>query len=835
MLRDLKLAFRMLLQSKGWTAVVLLSLALGIGVNTTLFSAVNGLLLRTIHAHKPEELVRIRWTGDNQMTTSSSDYGFTHPSPSGQRIRPTFSYAIYKQLVESNQTLTGLLACAPMRQANVVVNGQAELASALVVSGNYFEVLGVPAHIGRTILPEDDRPDASPVVMISHGYWERRFGSDPGVVGMDVLVNTVPVTIVGVTPREYSGIQRLGESTPDLHIPIVFHPRFNGDDRLSRAYWWWVQMVGRLKPGISPEQVQANLNGPFRQAALAGWESYAAELSAEEREFDRNQNRTAIPDLEIASAERGIYDHHERTSRGLWITGVVVVLILLIVCANVANLLLSRATLRQKEISIRLSMGATRLRLIRQLLTESVLLSGLGAGLGLLVAYWSRQLLPLGQDSPLDWRVFAFTVAVAVITGLVFGIIPALRATQLDLASSVKEQSRSVSQSRTLLGKSLLVVQVALSLVLLIGAGLFLRTLQNLRDVDVGFDTQNLLLITVNAGVNQYDEERIQGLYEQMQEAFQAIPGVLNVSLSQTALLAGSTWSSNIHVEGGESGDDLNTYMMRVSPEFFETLGIPILVGRGFSRQDKEGAPRVALVNQAAAQEFFGEESPLGRRFGFSPETRREVEVVGVVADTKYRSIREAAPPTVYQSYLQNSSSRVTFGLRTALPTEAMTPAVREAVRRIDPNLPISEVSTQAAEVEERFEEERFFAQVFSLFGALALLLACIGLFGLMSYNVVRRTNEIGIRMALGAEPRRVVGMVLRESMLLVLVGSVMGLAAAVAAGRLVSSLLYGLAPTDPFSIAGALLVMALVSGVAGYLPARGASRVDPMTALHYE
>ena len=835
MLRDLRLGLRMLLQSKGWTAVVLLSLALGIGVNTTLFSAVNSLLLKTIWAPEPHDLVRLLWMGDNQMATSRSEYGYIKPSRSGQRIRATFSFFIYAQLRDSNQTMTDLLACAPMGRANLVVKGQAELASAFLSSGNYFEVLGVPAHIGRTILEEDDRADAPPVAMISHSYWQRRFGSDPEVVGLDILVNGTTLTIIGVTPPEYVGIQGLGEDPPDIHLPLVLDQQLNNRDRLSQPTWWWLQMVGRLKPGISSAQVKGNLGGVFQQAAQAGFESFYSELTDEQRTLSRNQGRTAVPELDVASAMRGVYDQPSNTSRLISILSVVVLIVLLIVCANVANLLLSRAALRQREISIRLSMGATRFRLVRQLLTESLILSGMGAGLGLLVAFWSRQLLPTENSPPLDWRVCAFTAGVGVLTGLIFGIIPALRATKVDMASSAKENSRSVSHSRTLLGKSLLVAQVAMSLVLLIGAGLFVRTLQNLRNVKVGFNTRNLLLVSVDAGVNQYDEDRTEGLFGEMQEAFQAIPGVRAVSLSATALLSGSTWINTVHVDQGESTEGQSAHMMTVSPEFLETLEIPVLVGRGLTRQDNRDSPQVALINQTAARDFFGEESPLGRRFGFSPEDRKELEVVGVIGDTKYSNIRDEAPPTVFRPYLQNSFSSVTFELRTGLEARSLVPQVREAVRRIDPKLPLRNVSTQAEEVEERFAQERFVSQAFSLFGVLALVLACIGLFGLMSYSVVRRTNEIGIRMALGAEPWKVIWMVLRESKLLVLIGSIVGLAGSLAAGRFIASLLYELAPTDPMSIAGALLLMVLVSGLAGYLPARRASRVDPMVALHYE
>jgi len=827
MLRDLRFALRVLLQAKGWTTVVLLSLALGIGVNTTLFSAINGLLLKTVWADAPEELVRLRWAGNNQMDVNRSDYGFSAENAAGERVGPTFSYAIFQQLQESNKTLSGLLACAPIGRVNVVLNGKAELASALLVSGGYFEVLGVPALVGRSILPEDDMEGAPPVAMISYGYWERRFGGDPGVVGTNVSVNNTPVTIVGVTPPEYSGIQRVGDSGHDIHVPVVLDSQVTGRERLSDGTYWWLQILGRLKPGVTPEQATAR----------AGMATYLAELSPEDQALSRNQGRTSVPRLDVASASRGVYDLRPNSARSISILGVVVVLILLIVCANLANLLLSRATLRRREISMRLSVGATRWRLIRQLLTESVLLSGLGGGLGLLVAYWARELLPVGQTSPLDWRVFTFTAGVCIFTGLAFGIIPALRATRFNLAASLKENSANLSRSRTILGKSLLVLQVAISLILLIGAGLFLRTLQNLRNVEVGFNTQNLLLVSVDATVNQYDEERAQRLFEQMKETYKSLPGVQSVSLSSTALLAGSTWISSIHVQGRESKqeEDLNAHMMRISPEFFETLEIPILAGRGFTHRDGPEAPKAAVINQTAARHYFGGKSPLGSRFGFSPETPGEVEVIGVIRDTKYSSVRDVAPPTIYQSYLQNPLRRVTFELRTGMDARSMIPQVREAAQRIDPNLPLANITTQAEQVENRFSQERVFALAYSLFGGLALLLASIGLFGLMSYSVSRRVNEIGIRMALGAQRRSVVRMVLQESMLLVLIGCLIGLAAALVAGSLIASLLYDLAPTDPLSIAAALILMVLVAGIAGYLPARRASRLDPLIALRYE
>jgi predicted permease len=841
MLRDLRHAARMLLQNKGWTAVVVLSLGLGIGANTTLFSAANSLLLQTLPVSRPAELVRLRWTGQNDMVTSSSDYGSSRTA-SGQTMRATFSYPIYQHLRSANKTLADMLACAPSGRLNVIVNGDAELASGVVVSGNYFSVLGVRPFVGRTLLPEDDSPAAAPVAVISHGYWTRRFGANPGVIGASITVNNTPLTVVGVTPPEYTGIQRLNEDAPALHLPLALDSRINpalpGREgttvpRVNQPSYWWLQIMGRLKPGFGPEQVHGNLAGVFQQSAREGLASYLATLTTEQRSTSRNRNRTAVPSLDVSSGSHGTYDVDMNTTRLMSILGVVVALVLLLVCANVANLLLSRASARAREISIRLSVGASRARLVRQLLTESVLLAAVGGALGIVIGYWSRRLLPFDRAVPFDWRVFGFVAALSFATGLAFGLVPALRATRVDLSLSLKEAGRSVSASRSLLGKALLVTQVAISLVLLVGAGLFLHTLQNLRAVQVGFDPRNLLIFNVSPEINGYSQERIAALYEQMKEGLRAVPGVRTVTTSRVVLLSGSTSTSSIHVQGGTGSGDC--HIMNVSPEFFETIGIRVLAGRAFTPRDDRNAPKVAMINETAARQIFAGGSPLGRRFGYAPEQNSEYEIVGVLADTKYNSLRDAPPPTTYFPQLQGPLRGTSFLVRTAVEPRSLVPAVREAIRRIDPNLPVPNFTTQAEQVEKRFADERLFALACSLFAGLALVVACVGLFGLMSYSVARRTNEIGIRMALGAERRHVVVMVLRESLTLVGAGAVLGLGSALGASRLVRTLLFGLTPNDPATIAAAVVVMLLVAAVAAYIPARRASRVDPMVALHYE
>ena len=843
MLRDIRHAARMLLQAKGWTTVVVLSLALGIGANTALFSAINGLLLRTLSVRDPDTLVRLRWSGKNDMVTSSSDYGYSGIDESGRNVRATFSYPMFRQFVTDNRTMTELFACAPFGRVSVVVDGQADIANAFVSTGNYYRVLGVSTMLGRTIVPEDDRADAPPVAVLSARYWRSRFGSDPKAVGKVIRINNVPVTVIGVLQPEFTGVQQTVHEGHDVGIPLALDGQLSTGTtgqtpRMNKPTYWWLQVMGRLQPGATVVQVQANLEGVFQQTARAGLNEYLASIPDNERGTMRNRNRTEVPRLRVDSGARGIYDVNPTDRRAVTILSVVVVLVLLIVCANVANLLLSRATARSKEISVRLSLGATRMRLVRQLLTESLLLASLGGVLGVLVGYWGQRLLPgpPGQAAALDWRILAFVLAITGLTGLIFGVAPAFRATGMSVNTALKENSRGVVASRSMLSRLLLIVQVAISLVLLVGAGLFLRTLNNLRHVDVGFNPQNLVLFRVNPQLNRYDEQRTRRLFDQLVESVAAAPGVKAVTGSNPALLSGSVNTTGIFVQGRTYTPDAKVDINRlvVLPNFFDTMGIPLLAGRGFTEHDDDKAPKVVILNSAAVRKYFPDENPLGRRMGGSPEENATTEIVGVVRDVKYNSVRDEVPPTMYVPYRQ-ASGGVMLEVRTAGDPVSAMGGIREAVRRIDPNLPITDMSTQMEQIERRFLQEKLFAQANAFFGGLAVLLAAVGLFGLMSYSVARRTNEIGIRMALGARSQDVLRLVMRESMTLVVVGIVIGIAVALGASRLIKTLLFGLVPTDVLSLSGAILVMIAVSAFAGYLPARRASRVDPMVALHQE
>jgi predicted permease len=834
----------MLLQARGWTAVVVVSLALGIGANTALFSAVNGLLLKTIPVRDPDALVRLRYAGKNDMVTSSSDYGFSAKDEAGRDVRSTFSYPMYKQFLIDNRTMTDLLACAPLFRVSVAVDGHAEIAEAFLSSGNYYRVLGVDALLGRTIIPEDDNSSAPPAAVISARYWRSRFGSDPAVVGKVIRINSLPVTIVGVLPPSFTGIQQAVADPPDVAVPLVLDaPLSSGpamkDPRLNDPTYWWLQVMGRMKPGVTAAQVAGNLAGVFQHTARAGLDTYLASLTDAERSTMRNRNRAEVPQLKVDSGSRGVYDVNTNDKRSVTILGIVVALVLLIVCANVANLLLSRATARRKEISVRLSLGATRWRLIRQLLTESLLLALIGGGLGIAVGYWGRQLLPAGagQAAPFDWRILAFVAGVSGVTGLVFGLAPALRATGVSVNTALKETSRSVVGSRSVLSRILLIVQVAISIVLLVGAGLFLRTVQNLRQVDVGFNAQNLVLFRVSPQLNRYDEQRTRVFYNDLVERLRAIPGVRGATASSPALLSGSVNSTGMFVQGRTYSADARTSINRlvVLPGFLQLMEIPVLRGRPLTPRDDEKAPKVAVINEAAARQYFPGEDPIGHRFGSSPEDSGQMEIVGIARDVKYNSVRDSAPPTMFVPYAQRTGGTLNIEVRTAAAPTTVMAAIREAVRGLDANVPVTDMTTQMEQIEKRFLQERLFANAYLLFGGLALVLAAIGLFGLMSYSVSRRTNEIGIRMALGARSQDVLQLVMRESMIMVAIGVAIGIAIALGTGRFVSSLLFGLPPTDFVSLAVAMLVMITVSAFAGYLPARRASRVDPMVALHRE
>jgi len=601
-------------------------------------------------------------------------------------------------------------------------------------------------------------------------------------------------------------------------------------------------VMGRLKPGSSAGELQASLNPVFLEAAREGWDSAPAERR--NARLDRDQPRSPAR-LIVDSAATG-FDNMADVVTPVLMLSVITGLVLLIVCANLANLLLAKSSARHREIALRLSLGASRGRLLRQLLTGSVAMAIGGGLLGLLVGYWAAGFFQNwingdGQNAvelQLNLSVLAATMLMSLFTGILFGLAPALRTTRVNLNDTIKETARNVGGNRSRLSKSLLVAQVAMSLVLLVGAGLFLNTLRNLQSSDAGFDRENLVWFTVNPQMNRYPEAQIVSLYDRMIDAIQSIPGVRSATFSQVRLLSGSSWTSSIFMEGApaDTASSIGVHQLIVRPNFIETMGMRLMLGRNLNEHDVKSSPKVALINDALARQHFAGTSPIGKRFKFGiAPTARYLEIVGVVSDAKYTQIQREVPATVYTSYLQETTSGMHFAVRTAGNPLTIVPQLTEAVRQVDKDLPLFEIKTQEQELGETQNGERAFAAACSFFGALALVLASIGLYGLMSFSVTRRTNEIGIRMALGASGGSVVRMIMRESMILVSIGVIIGSVAALGVARLIASQLYGLKPHDPFTIAAAVALMLVVAGFAGYLPARRAAKVDPMVALRYD
>jgi predicted permease len=832
MFQDVRFGMRMLGRSPIFTAVAVASLALGIGANTAIFSLVNAVLLRKLPVKNPDQLVLLHWVSGKEFPAKTIRGSMDMRE--GGASSTSFSYSAFEQFRDHDESLSDLFAFTEVGRLNVSLDGPAELAQGQLVSGGYYDALGLKTILGRTITPDDDkRASAEPVVVISYAYWQARFARDPAAVGRTIYINNSPFTIIGVTPPEFSGTLQVG-SSPDITAPMQMQPVITPDGPLlDKPDYWWLQIMGRLKPGATEQQARSSLDVIFQQSVAQGQQS--------------SESKTATARLEISSGSRGLSEVRSEFSTPLFILMTVVGLVLVIACVNIANLLLARAATRQKEIAVRLALGASRLRLIRQLLTESVLLAVIGGALGLLIAYLGKDLLltllpeestPFSLDLSLDARVLGFTAAVSVLTGILFGVAPALRATRVDLTPALKDNSRGMSKGKSRLGKALLVAQVAMSLLLLIGAGLFVRTLRNLENVDLGFNRENVLLFKVDPTLNGYKGPRLVNLYKQILERIEAVPGVRSASLSCYALISNSASIMDIEVGGytPSTGEDKHVYVESIEADFFSTMEIPILLGRSFNLEDDEDAPKVAVINETMARKYFSGDNPIGKKFEVKA-FKEQVEVVGMIRDAKYSSVKRETPPAFYMPYLQRPDDirSMSFEVRTeANPTE-MVASIRQVVQEVDKNLPMFGIKTQSEQVNATLAQERLFARLSSFFGVLALMLACIGLYGLMSYAVARRTHEIGIRMALGARSGDVLWMVMREILMLVVIGITLGLPAALAAMQLISSMLFGLTATDPVTISVATLFMIAVAAFAGYLPARKASRVDPMVALRYE
>ncbi len=867
--QDIRYGLRMLAKSPGFTTVVVLSLALGIGANTAIFSLIDAVMLKMLPVRHPEQLTLLNWAAQGPPGIMPAN-GIIHSlsgnmdqDKTGRFTSTSFSYPTFEEIHARNDVFSKVFAFADPDPVNLNVNGQVEQVGAELVSGDYFSGLGLMAIAGRTITEADDKAGAAPVTMISYGCWERRFGREASVVGKAITINNVPFTIIGVTPPEFFGLQpgrSLNVWLP-LHSQPQVEPRWTeeGHSKFISSDDWWVLIMGRLKPGISEAQAQPALEVAFHQSMAAQEE--AAQKTGPPQKPSENETLSGaqvVPHLELGPASKGLDYLRQEFSKPLFILMAVVGLVLLIACANVANLLLARATVRQKEIAVRLAIGAGRRRIIRQLLTESVLVATLGGAAGLALAYWATGLLvafmssgrePITLSVHPDLRVLGFNAAVSLFTGVLFGLAPAFRGTRLDLTPALKESARGGSlgahrSARARLGKALVIAQVAATLLLLVGAGLFVRTLQNLETLNVGFNRYNILLFGIDPTQNGYKGERLESFYQELQRRLEALPGVRSASASNHTLIGGGVSIGGISIQGDapkrtETGRDASggVHFNSVGPGFFETMGIPLVLGRTLGPKDTPAAPKVAVINETLAHRYFADSNPIGRRIGGDEKTTGDIEIVGVVGDASYADLRREVPPTVYYPYLQGPDQLgpMHFEVRTAGDPMHMVTSVRNIVQSLDKNLPLFNVKTQVEQIDQTLFQERLFAKLSSFFGLLALALACVGLYGIMSYAVARRTNEIGIRMALGAERDNILRMVMRETLVMVALGVGIGIPAALAATRIISSMLYDLKPTDPLTFIMSASVMIVVAAFAGYLPARRASRVDPIVALRYE
>lgn len=833
LIKDLKYGFRSLLKRKGFAVIAIVTLALGIGANTAIFTLVNAVLLKSLPVSHPEELVLFSdTTGEG---TSLQD---TPP-----REWKRFSYASYQYFRNHNQSFQDVTAFRSgetrlsVRTAGTQTGDAAQRASGHLVAGNYFSVLGVTAMRGRVLSPEDDSPSATPAAVISHKYWQQQLNSDQGVVGKAFVINGINFTVVGVTPPEFFG-ERVRRS-PDFWLPLSFQPQVE----LRKSYLedgeaYWLMLMGRLNQGVRIEQAQANVNLAVRQFLT---EQAGSQLNEDTARAIQNSS------VKLTEGGQGISGLRVLYSRPLRMLMAIVLMVLLIACANVGSLLLSRAASRNAEISVRMALGASRFRIIRQLLTESLILAVTGGVLGVLLAQWGVTVLVtmVAKEAPLntapDFLILTFTAAVSIVAGLLFGLVPAIRASKTDLTSALKEKSRTGSgRLRFNLSSSLVAMQVALSMVLLTGAGLFARSLLKLQHEDVGFDRENVLLVGVDPRLAGYKPAELTNLYQQLLDRLGSLGGVSSVTMATYSPMSGSGRTSSIKVRGytPQPGEDSDVGDILAGPNYTETLGVPLIQGREIGMRDTPSSQKVAVINQSFVERFFKGQNPIGQAVSIDDDTETWVEIVGVVGDLKFENTREKAEATVYRPILQvqnQSAYSVNIQIRTASNPSGLAPAVRQAINQIEPRLPIFSVTTLSEQVQETLKQDRLIAQLVSFFGALALMLASIGLYGVMSHGVARRTNEIGIRMALGAERGHIAWMVLRETLFLVITGLVIGIPTALLAARLISNQLFGLGAGDPLTVIAAAVGLTVVALLAGYLPARRATRVDPLVALRYE
>ena len=837
---DLRYAVRMLAKSPGFALIAIGSLALGIGANTVIFTVAQHMLLDRLDVPHPQQLRLFEWTEPRDGVVESM-WGEFDDLPGGGEDSTSFSYPVYRQLRSANRSLADIFAFKNFGRMTATVDGQAEAVNVEMVSGNYYSTLEVKPQLGRGIEDSDDGEVGSgPVVTISDAFWERQFGRSPKAIGKTILVNGAPMTIVGVNPRGFTGAYS-AQASPDLVLPFsmepIVAPQEMSDGKeslLDNKSIWWVLLMGRLKPGVAEAKAQAALNVALNAAVHA---TMAVRKDSQ------------IPRLVLEDGSRG------QNPNADWMLKPVAVLmglagfVLLLACANLANLLLARAGSRQREMSVRLALGAGRRRILRQMMTESLLLSMTGGVAGLLLAWTLRDSIPkLLSDAwnppaftaGFNWPIFAFAAGISVLTGLLFGLAPAWQATRVQVSNGLKDSGRTVTHRRRgLTGKAIVVVQIALSMVLVVGAGLFVRTLVKLVKEPLGFQSHHVLLFSLQLPQAKYQGVASLRLVRRIEDRLAALPGARSVTLMTVPLISGNVSSLTFVPEGQHYPRESRPAVLEntVGDDFFRTFGIRILSGRGFNRGDTPTSRKVIVVNESVVKKFFPDRNPIGTTVYAGWNRPYPVEIVGVCADAKYNAVRERVQPTAYMPYSQRAGglTELNFAVSTSLAGETILPSVREAIASLDRDVPVLDVRTQDQQIAASLQQSRIFAELTAGFGLLALFLGCIGIYGITAYSVSRRTNEIGIRMALGAQRGRVQRMVLGEASWIAGIGVVAGLGGAVALGRLIASMLYGLKAWDPATLAGAAALLALVALAASWLPARRAAKLDPMKALRHE
>ena len=845
--RDVRFGLRQLQRNRVLTFVAITSLALGIGANTAIFSAAKDVLFDTLPVERPRELRMLTWVSGPEQVVPPA-WGDVGPNEAGGLTGNAFSYPVFEELRKRRDAAEAFVAFKDVPMT-ATVDGHPEAINGELISGDGFDSLGVKAELGRTLTDGDERNAGNgPVVVISDGFWRERFGRSASVLGKTIELNGIPVTVVGVSGGVVSG-ERVSSgrfaglqmgSDAQVFVPLTLQPLIlpkaqNGSvSLLDNPSSWWVQILVRLRPEVAEARAQAELDATMRQAAMP--------FLKRTGDLDRFH-------LKMEPGDRGLDYLRGEYARPSYVLLALAGLVLLLACLNLANLLLARSASRQRELSARLALGASRGSLVRQMLTESVLLSSLGGGAGLLLGYLGRGIVPaLLKDSPeaaaiavqFDWRVLLFTLGLSFATGILFGLAPAWQASRAATDGGLRNSGGSTaSRHRLWFDKSLVAGQIALSAILLMGAGLFVHTLLNLSRIPLGFETRHLLEFRLTLPRARYSDARMTAYFRQAQEKLASLPGVRSVTVSSIGIVGDGHSGSSFHVLGRPVGKDpTRVQTVGVGVDFFQTLGIPILQGRGFNARDTATSPKVAVVNRALAEKYFANENPVGRMFEVDPEdVAGPIEIVGIAADTRYAGLREETPPLFYVPYVQNVNGpgRMMVELRTAAEPTSVLPAVREAIESIDRDVPMVDVRTMQEQVKTTMAHELAIAQLAGGFSVLALVLASIGIYGIMAYAVTTRTGEIGLRIALGARAGQVLSGVLREAFWLTGIGVLLGTVAALWLTRFIREMLYGLGGTDGLTVGGTVGLLVCVALAAAFAPARRASRIDPIRALRHE